>query len=336
MDSAADIKTNFAADFTAIDFETANRRSDSACQLAAVKVREGKIVDSAMWMIRPEPFYFAPINIGIHGIRPQDVQDMPTFGSHWPNIAETLGDDCLVAHNAGFDIGVLLACLTRHGKRVPDLHYTCTRSISRYVWPKRKRYGLKPLSEWLGIRFKHHDALEDSIACAKLLIAAGIDRKAESLEHLESKLRLSRGQAGSWGKKGPARIITRRKRAVREQPSDYQTQSSTLDLQRLLIRADFIRPLSGQSVVFTGRLKKISREDAQLLAARGGGNCQNTVTTKTNYLVVGSPDQQTHRAGRELSTKQEIAQKLKRDGHPIRIVDEIEFLELVAKVSDES
>ena len=104
----------------------------------------------------------------------------------------------------------------------------------------------------------------------------------------------------------------------------------------MLIRADFIRPLSGQSVVFTGRLKKISREDAQLLAARGGGNCQNTVTTKTNYLVVGSPDQQTHRAGRELSTKQEIAQKLKRDGHPIRIVDEIEFLELVAKVSDES
>jgi DNA polymerase III subunit epsilon len=32
-------------DFTAIDFETANNGRHSACQLAAVKVRGGKIVD---------------------------------------------------------------------------------------------------------------------------------------------------------------------------------------------------------------------------------------------------------------------------------------------------
>ena len=38
---------DFAADFTAIDFETASRRADSACQLAAVVVREGRIVTSS-------------------------------------------------------------------------------------------------------------------------------------------------------------------------------------------------------------------------------------------------------------------------------------------------
>lgn len=327
---------DFAADFTAIDFETANRRSDSACQLAAVKVREGKIVDSAMWMIRPEPFYFAPMNIGIHGIRPQDVEDVPTFGQQWPEIANAFGDDCLVAHNAGFDIGVLMACLTKHDKPIPDFHYTCTRSIARYVWPKRQRYGLKPLSEWLGIRFKHHDALEDSIACAKLLLAAGIDRKATTLEHLETQLRLSRGRAGAWGKKGPARVITRRKRVVREQRTTYREQKPCIDLQRLLVRADFIRPLSGQSVVFTGRLKKISREDAQLLAARSGGSCETIVTEETNFLVVGSSDQTTQQTDRGQSNKQETAEQLKRDGHPIQIVDEIEFLELVAKVTEDS
>ena len=54
---------DFAADFTAIDFETASRRSDSACQLAAVRVREGRIVYQACWLIRPEPFYFSEFNI---------------------------------------------------------------------------------------------------------------------------------------------------------------------------------------------------------------------------------------------------------------------------------
>ncbi|NND99220.1 MAG: DNA polymerase III subunit epsilon [Pirellulaceae bacterium] len=338
----------FAANFTAIDFETANRRPDSACQLAAVKVRDGEIVDSAMWMIHPVPFYFAPSNIRIHGITPQRVQNEPKFAQCWDEIATTIGNDCIVAHNASFDIGVLLACLTKHSLKVPSLQYTCTRAIARRVWPKRQRYGLKPLSDWLGVRFRHHDALEDSIACAKILLAAGIDRSANSLPELETALRLSRGTAGPWGKKGPAKIVTRRPRkpgrggrptqptamAICESGSNYQAAAS-LDLQRLLVRADFIRPLAGEQVVFTGRLKILSREDAELLAARSGGHCQNRVTKSTSYLVVGSKDERTDSAGRQQSVKQDAAEKLQREGQAIRIVNEHEFLELVAKVPEQ-
>ena len=168
---------DFAADFTAIDFETASRRSDSACQLGAVRVRGGKIVDSAMWLIRPEPLYFSPMNIQIHGIRPEHVENQPVFGDLWDEIAECFGDDCLVAHNASFDMGVMLACLRKSRGSIPEMHYTCTRAIARSTWPQRQRYGLKPLSQWLGTQFRHHDALEDSIACGKILIAAGIAKK---------------------------------------------------------------------------------------------------------------------------------------------------------------
>ena len=217
----------FAANFTAIDFETASRRSDSACQLAAVRVRDGQIVDQAMWMIRPEPFFFSNFNIEIHGITPQDVENEPTFGDIWDDVRERFGDDCLVAHNAGFDIGVLLACLQRHRIDVPDIHYTCTRAIARNAWPKRRRYGLKPLSDWLGHRFQHHDALEDSIACAKVLQAAGIYCKSGTLQELENKLRLSRGTAGPWGMKGPARVRKRSKQLklhLREALNENETQ----------------------------------------------------------------------------------------------------------------
>ena len=144
---------DFAADFTAIDFETASRRSESACQLGAVKVRGGKIVDSAMWLIRPDPLYFSPMNIQIHGIRPDQVRDEPVFGDLWDEMSERFGDDCLVAHNASFDMGVMLACLRKSRRSIPDLHYTCTRSIARSAWPQRQRYGLKPLSGGWGFNF---------------------------------------------------------------------------------------------------------------------------------------------------------------------------------------
>ncbi|MCC9603180.1 DNA polymerase III subunit epsilon [Stieleria sp. JC731] len=209
---------SFRANFTAIDFETANRRQDSACQLAAVVVRDGQIVRERMWMIRPQPFFFSAINIGIHGIRPGDVEHEPDFGEHWADISEFVGDDCLIAHNAMFDVGVLKACLERHECEIPSLSFSCTRLIARQAWPDRQRFGLKPLSNWLGVEFRHHDALEDSRACAQVLLAAGVSSGAESLDDLEKRLRISRGKFGNWGIKNAKRIDGRRSGSTKSSP----------------------------------------------------------------------------------------------------------------------
>lgn len=350
---------DFAANFTAIDFETANRRSDSACQLGAVVVREGRIVDEAVWMIRPEPLYFSHGNIRIHGITPDRVRNEPTFSELWPEIAAKVGDDCLVAHNASFDIGVLLATLNSQQQEVPELQFTCTRAIARRTWPHHRRFGLKPLSTWLGIRFRHHDALEDSIACAKILLAAGIDREAESLPDLEKRLRLSRGKAGSWGHQGPtgrtSRSRSRAQRVVRESsgatqaslpflfpdqvaasPSRRETapaETASIDLQRLFIRADFIRPLIGKQIVFAGRLRRLSREDAESLAERLGGTCRSNVDDATDYLIMGSSGK--GGSAEDLQREQNRAKELRESGKTIQIVNETEFLGLVITPSND-
>ncbi|KLU03142.1 DNA ligase [Rhodopirellula islandica] len=346
-------------DFTAIDFETATRRSDSACQLAAVRVRGGEIVDSVSWLIRPRPFVFSPANIQIHGITPGMVRDESEFGELWPDIQSTLGDDCLIAHNASFDLGVLMACLESHDHPVPEMQYSCTRAIARRTWPQQPRFGLKPLSDWLGIRFRHHDALEDSVACAKIALAAAEDSGVTSLEELESKLSLSRGTAGEWGKKGPTtrRASSRRKSSARRPstpasavaiagstvatatiPSPSLSSAPTrtcgisdsgVDLQRLMIRADFIRPLEGRKVVFTGLLTKLQREEAELLTSRCGGKCQSSVSRKTDLVVVGELDSRTIQAGRTMSTKEATARQLAAEGTALKIMTEQEFLEMI-------
>ncbi|EMI46748.1 exonuclease domain-containing protein [Rhodopirellula sp. SWK7] len=325
-------------DFTAIDFETATRRSDSACQLAAVRVRGGEIVDQACWLIRPRPFYISPQNIQIHGITPDMVRDQPEFGELWPIISETLADDCLIAHNASFDLGVLMACLETHGHPIPDMQYSCTRAIAKRTWPSQPRFGLKPLSDWLGVRFKHHDALEDSIACAKIALAAAEEAGATSLEQLEAKLKLSRGQAGPWGKTGPsaARKTSRRSASPPSPPPESSgveilMSGAGVDLQRLFVRAEFIRPLAGQSVVFTGTLTRIAREDAERLTLCSGGKCLSSVSRRTNLLVVGEIDPRTLRSGRSQSTKEEKARGLIAEGADVRIVTEQEFLNLICE-----
>ena len=344
-----DVK-NFAADFTAIDFETASQRPDSACQLGAVVVRDGQMVDRFMWMIRPEPLYFSRGNIRIHGITPDQVRDEPTLGELWSEISDKLGNDCLVAHNASFDIKVLLACLRAHRKATPDLQFTCTRAIARRTWPHHRRYGLKPLSNWLGIRFQHHDALEDSIACAKILLAASMDREAGSLSHLEQRLKLSRGKAGTWGYRSPSGKSVRRTASegpkskpegqtqglpflFPDQVSDRQETyraaretSQEIDLQRLLVRAEFIRPLSGKQIVIAGKLKCMSRAEAENLAMRLGGTCQKTVDEGTDYLVIGAA---ARKPAADQCDDERRAQSFNASGNAIKIVGEEEFLNLV-------
>ena len=72
--------------FLAIDFETADYGTDSACAVGLVRVESGKIVASESHLIRPPRpnLYFSYL----HGITWEDVQDQPIFlgfGPGWNN-----------------------------------------------------------------------------------------------------------------------------------------------------------------------------------------------------------------------------------------------------------
>ena len=173
-------------DFTAIDFETANGDSASACAVGLVKVRDAKIVDSFSTLINPPTGWwdFHPGNIGVHGIRPADVEHAPT----WPEVLEQMltfiEGDVLVAHNAGFDMGVLRNATARVGLELPELQYTCSLAISRKTY-NLDSYRLNAVAYAVGHEeFDHHDALADSDACARIIIHAAKRHGADDLASL--------------------------------------------------------------------------------------------------------------------------------------------------------
>lgn len=172
--------------FTAIDFETANNSAASPCAVGLVKVRDGKLVDGLATLIVP-PYpnnFFNSGNIKVHGIRPSDIDDAPTWAEVLPLILAFAGEDILVAHNAMFDMGVLRKSAEAIGAALPELRYTCSLEISRKTY-NLESYRLNAVSYAIGHEdFKHHDALADADACARIMVHAADRHGVEDIHGL--------------------------------------------------------------------------------------------------------------------------------------------------------
>lgn len=161
-------------DFTAIDFETANGSPASACSVGLVKVRDGQVVDRMGWFIQP-PFghdHFVDWNIRIHGITPEMVLDAPSWVDQMADLQAYIDGDALVAHNAGFDMGVMKSACLATGLAVPTYSYMCSLQIARKTY-HLDSYRLPVVAMAAGFEdFPHHDAVADAEACAVIMIHA--------------------------------------------------------------------------------------------------------------------------------------------------------------------
>ncbi len=125
MDQIVKPSAQHVQSYTAFDVETPNRYQHSICSIGLVHVEPGKEPISVFYLINPEEA-FDEANISIHGIRPADVKDAPTFLEVWDRISDWFTNGIVVAHNAAFDLSILQKTLERHELPVPDFYYTCT------------------------------------------------------------------------------------------------------------------------------------------------------------------------------------------------------------------
>jgi DNA polymerase III subunit epsilon len=159
-----------AVTFVAIDFETADHGSDSACAVGLVRVSGATIVKRNYYLIRPTrtSFFFTPV----HGITWKHVQRQPTFEMLWPKISHLLnGADFIASHSASFDRRVLVSCCRAAMVPPPEVRYVCTVKLARRVWDIHPT-SLSNVCGYLGLSLKHHEALSDAEACAGIVIAA--------------------------------------------------------------------------------------------------------------------------------------------------------------------
>lgn len=325
-----------ALDFTAIDFETANGFRGSACSVGLSRVRGGKIVEEANWLMRPPVGFdhFDPRNVMIHHITADMVANAPRFGEIFTPMANFIGTDTLVAHNAAFDLGVIRSGLEVSELSGPAFDYACTVKMSRRTY-ELSSYSLPFVAEEAGSPMEnHHDALADARACAQIMIDIAHRQDVDAVVAAADKLKVKMGFAPAYA---PGDALSKATRDAH----GWAASGNTVPVQPEWAAwpqegedrsgdplADPAHPLYGEMVVFTGNLR-ISRQVAKDRAAERGASTASRVTRATTVLVVGDGFVPEDLSTGRLTGKAKRVLRLQEAGQRVAILAEGEFLQLI-------
>ncbi|GGG88606.1 DNA polymerase III subunit epsilon [Polaribacter pacificus] len=158
--------------FVAIDFETATKHH--ICSVGIVTVENGEIIDEYHALIKPPNNIYNWHNIQVHGITEKDTVNGPAFSDVFPEIKKRVFGKILVAHNESFDRNVLSKTMQDYNISYSELNisnrWECTLKIYRTKGYKPAK--LNACCAIHNIELKHHEALSDARACAKLFLIA--------------------------------------------------------------------------------------------------------------------------------------------------------------------
>lgn len=158
-------------DYTCVDIETTGCQSkwSKIIEIGAVKVRDGKVIDTFSELINPGVFV-PPYITELTGITNDMVVDKKGIDEILPAFIEFAGDDILLGHNIRFDYSFLkqnaINLNLEFEKKALD-----TLKIARKVHKELESRSLEFLCEYYGIKDEqHHRAFNDAEITSKLYL----------------------------------------------------------------------------------------------------------------------------------------------------------------------
>ena len=301
-------------DFIALDFETANQKMSSPCSIGIVIVKNDVIVDTIYTLINPED-KFSSKNTEVHGITALSVVDKETFPTIWKRVERWFRHYPVVSHNVAFEKSVIEKTTKRYKISIPDITYYCTYELSKLNYPNLEKYTLDYLCEHFGISLKnHHNALEDALACAELMIKLTQDE--ETILH--AQFIGSHVDSYSDGSNETAHNY------LHETP-EYEKSHVTFDD---VSHIEF----EGKRFVITGDFEEYSRSELKAIISSKGGSVTGGVSKKTDYLIVGMLDKNVVGDAENVKSAKIIdAENHRLNGTGIKIIDGERFIKLLSE-----
>lgn len=155
--------------YAIVDIETTggSPKNSKITEIAIYKHNGKEVIDEYITLVNPE-MTIPPFITNLTGISDLMVRDAPRFYEIAKHIVEFTEDCVFVAHNVGFDYGIIRSEFRSLGfdYRRPHL---CTVRSSRFVIPGMDSYSLGKLTRSLGIALQgRHRAGGDALATAHL------------------------------------------------------------------------------------------------------------------------------------------------------------------------
>ena len=176
--------------FVVVDVETTGLKAsqDRIIELAAVKVRGGRITDRFGQLINPERSVPRRIT-RMTGLTTAGLFEEPTIAEVMPAFMQFLGEGVFVAHNVTFDQRFVNAELERVGRAGLSNETLCTLRLARRLLGSLPSKSLAPVAGFYDIPIEgRHRALGDAEAAARVLLRflkkLDFEHDVEELEEL--------------------------------------------------------------------------------------------------------------------------------------------------------
>lgn len=282
--------------YCVLDLETTglSPNYDSIIEIGIIKVKENKIVDKYNSLINPG-FLINEYITSITGITNEMLKGKPKIIDLKKEVLNFIGNDVLVGHNISFDVSFLQKGFNEELKN----EYIDTLQFCRKLFKELSHHRLTDMSNYLEISRNEHRSMSDCL-CTK-----------ELYDFIKEKMKNNGLEIND--------IFDKR---------NYS--SKNIDIHAIKpdnIEIDEDNFFYNKHCVFTGKLEKMIRKDAMQLVVNVGGILDNSVTKKTNYLILGNNDYcSSIKDGK--SSKHKKAEKYKLEGQDIEIIDEDTFYNL--------
>ncbi len=187
-------KSRFLPDvtFSVVDIETTGGRPPQhrPTELAAVKVRDGKIIDEYQALVNPGREIPWSV-VRLTGITDAMVLDQPELTKVLPSLLDFLEDTVFVAHCANFDFHFIRYFTAEYLEREFAPSVLCTFKLAQRLLPHAGRYNLGELASFIHLDDSDNDrhrALGDSKTTAEIFIRFLRMLQALGLESLQDVL----------------------------------------------------------------------------------------------------------------------------------------------------
>ncbi|MBW3514937.1 DNA polymerase III subunit epsilon [Shewanella sp. NKUCC01_JLK] len=282
--------------FIALDVETTGLDAgiDRVIELAAIKFDLRKNDHIVFDTLINPNVKISPKITSLTGITNLMLTDKPSFGTIANELKEFIGDLPIVVYNAKFDKGFIQEEFANLGIFFGN-KFLCAMKLSKVAF-SLPNYKLATVAEHCNIQLDEaHRAKADAIAAGRVFMCAAV-----TLGHINEN-----------------------------PPKKAYTKSSGTDHRSY--PPNELGPMFGQTIVFTGELS-MTRAEAFAAVSEIGFEIKNSITKRTNYLVVG--DQDLSVVGQSgLSSKQIRVGVLRESGVNIKVINETELYKILNSIT---
>lgn len=291
------------SDYIIFDIETTGLDSsyDEVIEIGAIKVKNNKIVSKFNSLVKPKNEIDEYIT-ELTGITNEMVKDAPTIEEILPDFMNYIGNDILIGHNVNFDINFIYDNLYRNKFDVLTNDFIDTMRISRKLLPELPHHRLIDLAKYFKIdSTNNHRSLKDCEITMNVY---------ENLKEIALQKYDNVDEFKNAFKK-------HKKEGLRAK--DIVSTNTEFDVDNLFY---------DKYVAITGTLEKMLRKEAMQMIVDLGGHCEDGVTKKTNFLILGNNDYNPILRGKK-SSKLIKAETLKLEGKDIEIISENVFYDII-------